>query len=653
MSARPDESTLVLSTALPGASGALAVAAGVCVADAIRRRHLHEAPLLVELDPPRSRGPTVLSSAPAGQIERRLRSAGFERAAARGRICWLGLSGGEEGLAELDRAVSVVPGGCLVVAHVPPQLWPSALEHARPRPSAGLLRAELPAARSLTALAVDELRGRGIRARVASRQLGAVGSRRTLAGLEPGGAANLRLARLAQGLIGRVAHAARGDRGQALPLVLGAALALIFVALVLTGIGGALTAGGRLQRVADLAALSGARSLRDDFSRLFEPSRLPDGSWNRNHLDRAEYLARATDLAREAAFRNGLDPDEVTVTFPDERSFAPLRIRIEVRADATAQGPNSQVGRVPVSAAAEAEASPPASPEDSFGVASGGGYVGPLASRQGKPMRPDVAVAFDRLAEAARHDGFSLTITSAYRSDAEQARLYAAHPDPRWVAPPGQSLHRCATELDLGPPSAYGWLASNARRFGFLKRYSWEPWHFGYVRGPAPCSAAGSTGGATPSAHVGRLSSRGLPSFVPSQFRAPIERAAGRWNVSAELLAAQLMAESNFNPFAVSSTGAQGIAQFIPATAQSYGLSDPFNATASIDAQAHLMSDLMRQFDSVSLALAAYNAGPGAVDGCRCVPSIPETQAYVARILGLMGGAGEAVAPTLEVRLVS
>jgi hypothetical protein len=54
----------------------------------------------------------------------------------------------------------------------------------------------------------------------------------------------------------------------------------------------------------------------------------------------------------------------------------------------------------------------------------------------------------------------------------------------------------------------------------------------------------------------------------------------------------------------------------------------------------------------VSLALAAYNAGPGAVEACNCVPDIPETQAYVARILGLMGGVGELVTPTLEVRLV-
>ena len=109
--------------------------------------------------------------------------------------------------------------------------------------------------------------------------------------------------------------------------------------------------------------------------------------------------------------------------------------------------------------------------------AAGGGYSGPLAYRQGKPMRPDVARAFDRMAAAARADGTRLIVTSGYRSDAEQAELYARHPDPKWVAPPGRSLHRFGTELDLGPPAAYGWLARNARRFHFIQRYPGEPWH--------------------------------------------------------------------------------------------------------------------------------------------------------------------------------
>jgi soluble lytic murein transglycosylase-like protein len=112
---------------------------------------------------------------------------------------------------------------------------------------------------------------------------------------------------------------------------------------------------------------------------------------------------------------------------------------------------------------------------------------------------------------------------------------------------------------------------------------------------------------------------------VPARFAPAINRAAMRWSVSARPLSAQLYAESGFNPFAVSSAGAQGIAQFMPGTARAFGLSDPFDAAAAINAQAHMMRDLLRRFGSVPLALAAYNAGPGVVGRCGCIPPYPET----------------------------
>src|SRR5436305_1534083 len=271
-----------------------------------------------------------------------------------------------------------------------------------------------------------------------------------------------------------------------------------------------------------------------------------------------------------------------------------------------------------------------------------GEYQGPFASRQGKPMRPDTAQAFDRMAKAAAADGVSLIVVSAFRSDAEQARLFAAHPDPKWVAPPGKSLHRLGTEIDFGPPSAWAWLAANAHRFGFIQRYSWEPWHFGFSLNAGTTSVGFGDGS--------RLKS--LPDFVPRSLQAVISEAAQRWNVSAALLAAQLYAESNFNPFAESGAGAQGIPQLMPGTAHAYGLTNPFDPAQAIDAQAHLMRDLLRRFASVPLALAAYNAGPAPVAACGCIPAIPETQAYVAKILGLLGGAGEGEAQ-LSVRLVA
>jgi hypothetical protein len=443
----------------------------------------------------------------------------------------------------------------------------------------------------------------------------------------------------------------RRQDGQALLLALGASFALIAAALALVAIAGAVTGKGRAQRAADLAAISAARSMRDDLSRLLTSPTLPNGLPNPAHLEKAAYLWRARAAAIDVAKANEVSPGRLRVSFPDAVSFAPVRVRAEVTGSIDAH-------RVDAAAVAEAAAPLKASGASMPPTASGGGYSGPLVYRTGEGMRPDVAGAFDRMSAAASHSGISLVVNSGFRSDAEQAALFAAHPDPKWVAPPGQSLHRCATELDLGPESAYGWLAANASRFGFVQRYAWEAWHYGYATGPAPCSDAGNAvgpaGTVVGSGGDGAVAgAAGLPSFVPVRFRAPLLRAAGRWNVSAALLAAQLMAESNFNPFAISPAGAQGIAQFIPSTAASYGLRDPFDPAAAMDAQAHLMSDLIQQLGSPQLALAAYNAGPAPVEACHCIPSIPETTAYVSRILALLGGADVLVAPAFEVRLVA
>jgi hypothetical protein len=441
---------------------------------------------------------------------------------------------------------------------------------------------------------------------------------------------------------------ARREDGQALPLALGGAFALIAAALALVAIAGAVTGKGRVQRAADLAAMSAARSMRDDLPRLLSPPALPNGPPNPLHMEKAVYLARARAAALEAARANGVAAANLRIDFPDAISFAPVRARAVVQAYLGVGD-----GHTRTEASAVAEAGAPAAPMGSMpATASGGGYSGALVYRQGEGMRPDVAAAFDRMAAAVRGVGLSLIVNSGFRSDAEQAALFAAHPDPKWVAPPGHSLHRCATELDLGPETAYGWLAANASRFGFVQRYAWESWHYGFDAGPPPCSEAGNSVGS--SGADGAVSgSPGLPAYVPARFRAPLLRAASHWSVSAALLAAQLMAESNFNPFASSPAGAQGIAQFIPSTAAAYGLTDPFDPAAAMDAQAHLMSDLIGHLGSPQLALAAYNAGPAPVEACHCVPAIPETRAYVSRILALLGGAGGLAAPTYEVRLVA
>jgi D-alanyl-D-alanine carboxypeptidase len=476
---------LVLASESPGGRGGIATCAAVAVALAAESTG---AVLIAEIGAERPRRPTMLASEAARSLEAALGAAGFPSAAARGRVCWLGLpdKGWHD---ELQRALALEGGAEVVVAFVPGELWNEAVSRSTPIPAAALLRADPPAERALCALAFRELTERGIRTRIATRALGPVAARRALAGLDPGGAASRHAARLATGLgvtgsAGRVTPGRPGhgdavrpaEAGQALPLALGGALAVVLVALALAAIGGAVGGAARAQRAADLSALSAGRSMRDDLPRLLAPARLPGGAPNPEHLAEDSYLARAEAAARQAAARNGVDTERLRVSFPDRESFPPLRVRVDLRSDVTAAGA-APAGELQTRA--EAQAAIPGAYTAGPATASGGGYSGPLAYRQGKPMRPDVAMAFDRLAAAARHAGLGLVITSAYRSDAEQARLFAQNPDPRWVAPPGHSLHRCATELDLGPAGAYGWLHANAGRFGFLARYAWRPWQCG------------------------------------------------------------------------------------------------------------------------------------------------------------------------------
>ena len=434
------------------------------------------------------------------------------------------------------------------------------------------------------------------------------------------------------------------ERGQAALLMLGLLAALVAGVLILFGLGQALGARGKHQRAADLAAVSAAQVMRRHYHRLFEPVSLEDGVPNPRHLSTSAYLALARSAAERGARRNGVRTGGVSVEFPD-KGFAPTRVTVSVRGRADVRLPAAERrDGVEVRARATAELTP--TEELGIPAGAGGGYDGPLAYRQGKPMRPDVALAFDRMAAAARRGaGLYLSSTSAFRSDAEQAELWAANPDPKWVAPPGESLHRYGTELDLGPPSSYVWLEANAPRFGFIRRYAWEPWHFGYGRNNGSASVG-----------YARRSSDGrsaVPSFVPPRFHDAIVRASQRWNVGAALLAAQIYAESNFNPFARSPAGAQGIAQFMPGTAAALGLRNPYDADQAIDAQAHLMRDLLRRFGSVPLALAGYNAGAAAVERYGGIPPYPETRAYVMKILGLLGGAGDIPFQTdFEIRLV-
>jgi hypothetical protein len=166
----------------------------------------------------------------------------------------------------------------------------------------------------------------------------------------------------------------------------GVVAALLTGLVVLFAFGQALGAKGRHQRGADLAAISAAQVMRDNYARLFEPPLLPPGLPNPRHLSNAAYLALARAAARRGAVRNGLRASAVAVCFPGV-GFAPTRVTVQVRGEATVRVPGDDRPRpVELGARATAEPAPDMSGPRLRANASGGGYDGPLAYRQGKPI---------------------------------------------------------------------------------------------------------------------------------------------------------------------------------------------------------------------------------------------------------------------------
>ncbi len=112
--------------------------------------------------------------------------------------------------------------------------------------------------------------------------------------------------------------------------------------------------------------------------------------------------------------------------------------------------------------------------------AKAGSGDGSTVQRMGKPIGAHIAKQFDAMVAAAKKDGVNITITSGFRSRAEQERLYAAYKNGtgNLAAKPGTSNHESGDALDLGPPSAYAWLKQNAGQFGFKNKIASEPWHW-------------------------------------------------------------------------------------------------------------------------------------------------------------------------------
>ena len=118
------------------------------------------------------------------------------------------------------------------------------------------------------------------------------------------------------------------------------------------------------------------------------------------------------------------------------------------------------------------------------------------------------------------------------------------------------------------------------------------------------------------------------------KFHPHIQKAAQRHKLDPLLLHAVITVESAYNPRAVSSAGAMGLMQLMPGTADRFGVADPFDPVANINAGARYLRLLLNRFGTIQLALASYHAGEGRVQrGRRTIPRIPATNRYVIDVI--------------------
>jgi soluble lytic murein transglycosylase-like protein len=126
----------------------------------------------------------------------------------------------------------------------------------------------------------------------------------------------------------------------------------------------------------------------------------------------------------------------------------------------------------------------------------------------------------------------------------------------------------------------------------------------------------------------------GVHAMPASQLQNIVRTYAQANSVDPKLVASVIDAESHGDPNAVSRVGAQGLMQLMPGTASMYRVANPFDPYMNVDGGTRYLRDLLKRYKgNVRLAVAAYNAGPGAVDAAHGIPPFAETRAYVDRVV--------------------
>ena len=153
-------------------------------------------------------------------------------------------------------------------------------------------------------------------------------------------------------------------------------------------------------------------------------------------------------------------------------------------------------------------------------------------------------------------------------------------------------------------------------------------------KGAAPQAAAPSQSPDFPSALNQALGPGQTPASGNASYDGLIQAAASKYGVDQKLVRSVIRAESDFDPRCVSSAGAKGLMQLMPENCRELNVSDPFDPAQNIDAGVRQLKQMLDGFGRTDLALAAYNAGPGAVRRYGGIPPYRETQAYVSRVMG-------------------